>query len=338
MDACLPASSACITASMHHRSLGMLSLASRGGRLHRVCVGRCRVVTDEKAHRPASARRAIHHVAASSFDANAALYDKIRPSYPPEAVELILSQLSRDNSAGSTTRANVLDLAAGTGIFTRLLHDQRKRHNFSVTAIEPVAGMREAFKRSAGSESIAVSEGSSTAIPFSDSHFDLVTVAQAFHWFSNIESLREMHRVLKKKNQGTLALIWNLESSSISWMAKVRELYESYDSNVPQYRKKEWQNVFELSEAREKLFTFPLKKKSFQQTIFVTKDEVWKRVLSKSYITSLPESEQLILRNKIDKIIDQHSSDFCISISDIQSEKKYAKQVLDVEVVLTHAI
>lgn len=34
-------------------------------------------------------------------------------------------------------------------------------------------------------------------------------LTQAFHWFANDETLRELHRILKP--HGALGLIWNIE-------------------------------------------------------------------------------------------------------------------------------
>ena len=44
---------------------------------------------------------------------------------------------------------------------------------------------------------LPVLEGTSTDIPYPDGFFNVVTVAQAFHWFDNLDSLTEMRRVLK---------------------------------------------------------------------------------------------------------------------------------------------
>ena len=60
---------------------------------------------------------------ARSFGAAAELYDRARPGYPPDAVGWMLGQTARD----------VVDLGAGTGIFSRLVASLGHR----VTAIEP---------------------------------------------------------------------------------------------------------------------------------------------------------------------------------------------------------
>ncbi len=53
---------------------------------------------------------------------------------------------------------------------------------------------------------------------------DLVAVGQAFHWFADMNTLREVHRILKPG--GHLALVWNMEDKSVPWIHKLRQYYE----------------------------------------------------------------------------------------------------------------
>ena len=72
------------------------------------------------------------HSRARSFDRAADSYERGRPGWPPEAVEIAARRLGLDGDAA------VLDLAAGTGKLTRVLAGRFA----TVTAVEPLDGMR----------------------------------------------------------------------------------------------------------------------------------------------------------------------------------------------------
>ena len=67
---------------------------------------------------------------------HASEYDAHRPSYPPEAVDALLSHMG----LAERSHARILDLGAGTGKFTALLAERPE--NFEVLAVEPHMGMR----------------------------------------------------------------------------------------------------------------------------------------------------------------------------------------------------
>ena len=67
---------------------------------------------------------------------NDSFYDQHRPSYPAEAVDSLLKHLQVHGVDG----ARVVDLAAGTGKFTRLLADRNER--YEIIAVEPHEEMR----------------------------------------------------------------------------------------------------------------------------------------------------------------------------------------------------
>lgn len=145
---------------------------------------------------------------AARFGAVAADYDRGRPSYPTAVLDRLASV------AGLGPGTDVLDLAAGTGKLTR----QLVAAGASVVAVEPSAGMRE---RLAGSvPGMRALDGTGEDIPLPDHAVDVVTVAQAFHWFRTAEALDEIHRVLRPG--GWLALMWN-EAPTTAW---ARELWD----------------------------------------------------------------------------------------------------------------
>jgi len=125
-------------------------------------------------------------------------YVRYRPDYPAGLVSRLLEE------TGLGAGAVVADVGSGTGIFTRLLLQQDLR----VYAIEPNAPMREAAQALLGDNRQFIS----VAAPAEDTGLandsvDLVTAAQAFHWFHNDTAKAELRRILKPA--GRLALVWN---------------------------------------------------------------------------------------------------------------------------------
>lgn len=141
----------------------------------------------------------------------------------------------------------------------------------------------------------------STALPFEDSTFDAIFVGQAFHWFADEPSLKEMARVLKRG--GVLCLIWNLEDASVAWVKRVREAYEKHDGDVPQFRKGLWRQVWK-TEVAAQLYEPPVET-LHNHTYLVNEEQIWDRVISKSYIAVLPQEQQQELKRQVDSIVQE---------------------------------
>jgi len=125
-------------------------------------------------------------------------YVRYRPGYPPALVNAVLA------AAGDASPPVVADIGSGTGIFTRLLLEQGAR----VSGVEPNANMRAAAETVLRTFPAFTSvDGSAEATGLDDRSVDLVTAAQAFHWFNNDRSRSEFARILKPS--GRLALTWN---------------------------------------------------------------------------------------------------------------------------------
>ena len=108
-------------------------------------------------------------------------YARYRPSYPEAAVDwLKLAAAGED----------VLDIGAGTGLFTQAL----LRRFSKVAAVEPNAAMREKF--SAFLPDIFCSPGSGEETLMPDASVDLITVAQAFHWLD--EAMKDLDKMIAK--------------------------------------------------------------------------------------------------------------------------------------------
>jgi SAM-dependent methyltransferase len=128
---------------------------------------------------------------AQSFDRVAEEYERGRPGYPDDVLDLLPVA---DASA-------VLDLAAGTGKLTRVLVGRYRR----VIAVEPLDAMRAIIAREAPTAEAL--DGRAEAIPLLDAEVDAVFVAQAIHWFANDDAIAEIARVLRPG--GVLAIVRN---------------------------------------------------------------------------------------------------------------------------------
>jgi len=142
---------------------------------------------------------ADHQQLAKSFEGIGEDYDRYRPGFPDAAAEVIVPD--------RVTAA--LDLGAGTGKFTDLLLERADR----VIAVEPSAAMLEVLR--AKLPTVEALVGGAESIPISDSTADVVTVAQAFHWFDRELACAEIRRVLVPR--GTLGLLWNHSDRDCSW-------------------------------------------------------------------------------------------------------------------------
>lgn len=137
---------------------------------------------------------------ALSFGEEAAAYERGRPSYPPEAIDWLLSCGAKD----------VLDLGAGTGkLTTRLV-----QRGLNVVAVDPIPEMLEVLRGSLPDTPALL--GTAEDIPLPDDSVDSVLVAQAWHWFDVDRAVKEVARVLRPG--GRLGLIWNTRDERLGWV------------------------------------------------------------------------------------------------------------------------
>ena len=90
--------------------------------------------------------------------AAAAAYDASRPTYEPEAVDTLLTNLE----VKGLRRAKIADLGAGTGKFTELL--AARPEEYEILAIEPHEAMREQLTKK-GLPNVTVVEGTAASMP-----------------------------------------------------------------------------------------------------------------------------------------------------------------------------
>jgi SAM-dependent methyltransferase len=216
----------------------------------------------------------VHDIAAVGFGSSAGAYERARPTYPPAAVTWLTDALALRE--GTT----VVDVAAGTGKFTRLL----VASGAAVLAIEPVGGMREQLVVSVpGVPALgAVAE----ALPFRSGSLDAITVAQAIHWFDRAHALAELHRVLRPG--GRLGVIGNHRDRSVPWVDTVWTRVDKIERDAPWRGDKEAQvDLF-----RDQPWFTPPVAASFPNEQRLTPAQVVDRVRSISHVGALAPDEQ----------------------------------------------
>ncbi|MEU6248013.1 class I SAM-dependent methyltransferase [Glycomyces sp. NPDC047010] len=139
---------------------------------------------------------------ALSFGAVAGAYARHRPDYAPTAVRWALAP---------APGPRVLDLGAGTGKLTAVLHDLE----VEVVAVEPDPVMLAELRGSL--PGVRALRGSAESIPLPDASVDAVLSGNAMHWFDMAAAGPEIARVLAPN--GVLAGLWNVVDDEVAWVA-----------------------------------------------------------------------------------------------------------------------
>lgn len=138
------------------------------------------------------------YLRAQTFNANAAIYDDVRPGYP--------EQLYRDiqEYAGITDNTQILEIGAGNGIATQEMGMYWDAH---ITALEPGADLlaiaRERCRQHQKTHLIQSTFEDYTAVE----QFDLIVSATAFHWID--PTIKFAKTAVLLKDSGFLAVFWN---------------------------------------------------------------------------------------------------------------------------------
>ena len=116
------------------------------------------------------------------FSVESALYQKARPQYPGQVIQAILSQVSAYDHAW--------DCGAGSGQLTTHLAPHFKH----VIATDLSA---KQLDRAPPLENVEYRVQSAEQVAFGDIKFDLITVAQAIHWFNFADFYSHVKQYLK---------------------------------------------------------------------------------------------------------------------------------------------
>jgi ubiquinone/menaquinone biosynthesis C-methylase UbiE len=226
-----------------------------------------------------------HRERAASFGGVADVYERARPGYPDDAVRWLAGDEPQD----------VVDLGAGTGKLTRTL----AAHGHRVRAVEPSPEMRTQLHVAV--PGVSTLAGTAELIPLEDESADVVTVAQAFHWFDQPVALAEIARVLRP--DGWLALVWNARDDSEPWVAEFTDTVVA--SSV--FRKGGVDaTTATIDESR---LYGPVERATFAHVQVLSRDDLVELVRSRSECAVLPEEERAPVLERAQALFDAHAVD-----------------------------
>lgn len=158
------------------------------------------------------------------FDGKSDIYEKIRPAYADGLFAYFADTLH------IPADSVVADIGAGTGIFTK----QLLSCGYTVFAVEPNRDMREKAERALSDNARFHSVcGTATDTTLPAGSVDLVTAAQAFHWFPPEEFRRECRRILRPG--GMVMLVYNSRDKEADCTKALAEVYRTYNPTFHDY-------------------------------------------------------------------------------------------------------
>jgi SAM-dependent methyltransferase len=151
------------------------------------------------------------------FSKQADIYAKYRPNYPGALIDFVLSFVAQKDSAW--------DCATGNGQAAFLMAPFFQSIKATDISQKQIDNARQ-------HERITYSTGSAEKSGFEDNSFDLITVAQAYHWFQFGEFFQEATRV--SKPDGIVA-VWGYGLIKVQDAALSSSLIRFYTDTVGKY-------------------------------------------------------------------------------------------------------
>ena len=126
-------------------------------------------------------------------------YSQHRPDYCSSVLKSLLGLLEKP-----AAEVDFVDVGAGTGIWTRMVHSAGVR---SLFAVEPNEDMLQNGSKDSDHTRIRWIAGSAEATGLEDASADWLSMASSFHWANFDTAIKEFHRVLR--SGGRFTALWN---------------------------------------------------------------------------------------------------------------------------------
>ncbi|HET6179214.1 MAG TPA: class I SAM-dependent methyltransferase [Candidatus Sulfotelmatobacter sp.] len=226
-------------------------------------------------------------------------YVRYRPGYPPEALRAL------KDICGLEARHVIADIASGTGIWTRMLLENGNH----VFGVEPNAEMRQAGERLlAGFTNFTSVGGTAEGTTLGNSSVDIITAAQAAHWFNRQRARQEFQRILRPF--GWLVLLWNERlTDTTPFLREYEELLLTYGTDYKDVRhERTTDSVNEFFDPAP-----------FQEQVFAMRQEfdyagLEGRLLSSSYAPGPEHPQHAPMLKELRQLFDAHAVSGRVSV------------------------
>jgi SAM-dependent methyltransferase len=226
-------------------------------------------------------------------------YVRFRPGYPNEVIDLLKAE------CGLAPRSVVADIGSGTGIFSRLLLDAGCR----VFGVEPNTEMRKAGENLPASyPSFTSVAGTAEATTLPGHSVDVVTAAQAAHWFERNAARGEFVRILKPG--GWVVLVWNERSvDGTPFLKEYEQLLLTYGTDYKDVRHEHTTDTIQGFFAPS-----PFQSAVFEITQVVDYAGLEGRLLSSSYIPDSDHPQFAPMLRELRRVFDSHQVEGHVSV------------------------
>jgi SAM-dependent methyltransferase len=158
----------------------------------------------------------------TTFDEAASIYGEVRPSYPQEIIDDIISL------SGITLDSRILEVGVGTGQMTLPF----AKRGYEILGLELGPALAEQARKNLATYPSVRIEITAFEDWKSQEKFDLFLSAQAFHWIEPAFGLRKAADLLKES--GAIALVWNQDvSQETAFYKAATPLYDKYVPDQP---------------------------------------------------------------------------------------------------------
>jgi SAM-dependent methyltransferase len=234
------------------------------------------------------------------FSSRVENYRRYRPGYPAE----VLDALQADGALRE--ELIVADIGSGTGIFSEQLLAQGHR----VFGVEPNDRMRAAAQEALAAYPRFTSvNGTAEATTLPAQSVNLITAAQAFHWFEPAGTKAEFARILQPG--GWVALIWNeREIDGTPFLRGYESLLREFGANYLEVRRQEP----DLERVREFFGHDAVKLTTLQNRQVFDYAGLEGRLLSSSYAPESGDSQHEPMLERLRELFAQCAADGSVEL------------------------